>query len=256
MSDRLKELAIKRALVIPSYGEDLALPTLLESLAGSMSKEDLIIVADDSKPEIRARLVIGCELAMSRSAGSLMFSFAEFKSGRGSAVRRGMKVARDEFPNLEFVIECDADGSHQPHDILRIRDSFVECDLLIGSRYLRNSKIEGWPTTRRVFSKLLNISIPLFLNLDVKDITNGLRKYSIKAVDLVLSREANSSGFIYLSEQALLISRSGLEIREIPIVFIDRELGKSTVTLREIVSSLFGVIKLVSSDAGLRLKSK
>ena len=255
MSKPLEELLIKRAIVIPSYGEDLALPALLETLAGSLSKEDSIIVADDSKPEIKARLVAGCELAMKDSAGSLKFSFAEIKSGRGAAVRRGMKLARDEYPNLVFVMECDADGSHQPQDILRIRDSLIGCDLLVGSRYLKNSKIEGWPITRKIFSKLLNVSIPLFLNLHMKDVTNGLRKYSIRAVDLILSREANNSGFIYLSEQALLISRSGLEIKEIPIVFIDRELGESTVTWREIVSSIFGILKLVSSDIGSRLKS-
>jgi len=256
MINRPNEILIKSAIVIPSYGEDLALPALLETLAGSLRKEDLIIVADDSKPEARTRLVAACELAMKASAGSLKFSFAEIKSGRGAAVRRGMKVARDECPNLEFVMECDADGSHQPHDILRIRDSFIDCDLLIGSRYLKNSKIEGWPITRRIFSKLLNILIPLSLNLRIKDITNGLRKYSMRAVDLVLSREANSSGFIYLSEQALLISRSGFVAKEIPIVFIDRKLGESTVSLREISASLFGILKLVSLDLGSRLKSK
>jgi hypothetical protein len=90
----------------------------------------------------------------------------------------------------------------------------------------------------------------------MKDVTNGLRRYSINAVDLILGSEANSTGFIYLSEQALLISRSGLEIKEIPIVFIDRELGASTVTWREIVSSILGILKLVSSDVGSRLKSK
>ena len=254
MSNHLEQLLIKRAIVIPSYGEDLALPALLKTLAGSLSREDLIIVADDSKPEIKTRLVAGCESAMKDSMGSLKFSFAETKSGRGAAVRRGMKLAKDEYPNLAFVMECDADGSHQPHDILRVRDSSIGCDLLVGSRYLRDSKIVGWPITRRIFSKLINVLIPLLLNLHMKDVTNGLRKYSIVAVDLILGSEANSTGFIYLSEQALLISRSGLEIKEIPIVFIDRKLGASTVTWREIVSSILGILKLVSSDFGSRLK--
>jgi len=256
MSNHLEELLIKRAIVIPSYGEDLALPVLLKSLAGSLSKEDLIIVADDSKPEIWTRLVAGCEAVMKDSTGSLKFSFAEIKSGRGAAVRRRIKLARDEYPNLVFVMECDADGSHQPSDILRVRNSLIRCDLLVGSRYLRDSKIDGWPITRRILSKLLNVSIPLLLSLDMKDVTNGLRRYSINAVDLILGSEANSTGFIYLSEQALLISRSGLEIKKIPIIFIDRELGASTVTWREIVSSILGILQLVSSDVSSRLKSK
>ena len=247
---------ITRAIVIPSYGEDLALPALLETLAGSLSKEDVIIVADDSKPDARNRLVAGCHTATKNSPGLIRFSFADSKSGRGSAVRRGMELARREYPNLEYVLECDADGSHQARDILGVRDSSINCDLLVGSRYLKDSQIIGWSIARRVFSKLLNALIPKILDLPMKDVTNGLRRYSIEAVDLVLSKEANSKGFIYLSEQALLISRSGLKIAEIPIIFIDRELGTSTVTWREIASSILGILKLVSSDVGSRLKSK
>ena len=243
---------ITRAIVIPSYGEDLALPALLSTLAGGFGEDNAIIVADDSQPAIRARLVQGCEIAMKDSLGTLMFSFAEDKSGRGAAVRRGMKLAREEFPNLVFIMECDADGSHQPQDILRVRDSAISCDLLVGSRYLIGSQIVGWPIKRRIFSKILNVLIPFLLHLHVKDVTNGLRRYSIRAFDLILNSEANNSGFIYLSEQALLISRSGFKINEIPIVFIDRELGSSTVTWREIISSILGIIKLVSSNFGSR----
>lgn len=243
---------ITRAIVIPSYGEDLALPALLSTLAGDFGEDNAIIVADDSQPAIRARLVQGCEMVMKDSLGTLIFSFAENKSGRGTAVRRGMKLAREEFPNLVFIMECDADGSHQPQDILRVRDSAISCDLLVGSRYLKGSQIEGWPIKRRIFSKILNVLIPFLLHLHVKDVTNGLRRYSIRAVDLILNSEANNSGFIYLSEQALLISKSGFKINEIPIVFIDRELGSSTVTSREIISSILGIIKLVSSNFGSR----
>lgn len=243
---------ITRAIVIPSYGEDLALPALLSTLAGDFGEDNAIIVADDSQPAIRARLVQGCEMVMKDSLGTLIFSFAENKSGRGAAVRRGMKLAREEFPNLVFIMECDADGSHQPQDILRVRDSAISCDLLVGSRYLKGSQIEGWPIKRRIFSKILNVLIPFLLHLHVKDVTNGLRRYSIRAVNLILNSEANNSGFIYLSEQALLISKSGFKINEIPIVFIDRELGSSTVTWREIISSILGIIKLVSSNFGSR----
>lgn len=252
----LNKLIITRAIVIPSYGEDLALPSLLTTLAGSLSNDNVVIVADDSKPEIRARIVSGCEKAMINSPGTLIFSFTESKSGRGAAVRRGMKLAREEYPNLVSIMECDADGSHQPQDILRLRDSSISCDLLVGSRYLKKSQIVEWPIRRRIFSKILNVSIPFLLQLRMKDVTNGLRKYSIRAVDLILSNEANSSGFIYLSEQALLISRRGFEIKEIPIVFTDRELGSSTVTWRDIVNSILGIIKLVSLEFGSRFTSK
>ena len=252
----MQKLVITKAIVIPSYGEDEALPSLLTTLAGSFNDDDVVIVADDSLPEIRARLVSRCENAMINSSGTLIFSFAANKSGRGTAVRRGMKLARKEFPNLVSIMECDADGSHQPQEILRMRDSAIICDLLAGSRYLKESQIAGWPITRRITSKILNVSISLLFGLHIKDITNGMRRYSIRAVDLIINTEASNSGFIYLTEQALLISRSGFVVKELPISFIDRELGSSTMSWREIVSSLIGIIKLFSSDIGPRLTSK
>jgi dolichol-phosphate mannosyltransferase len=234
-----------KAIVIPSYGEEFTLPLLLKSLSSSIDQDTVIIVADDSTSEVRSRLVPACEDKMINSLGTLMFSFSEDKLGRGAAVRRGMKLARNEFPNLVFIVECDADGSHRSEDITLLLDNPIDCDLLVGSRYLKDSEIIGWPIRRRVFSKILNKLIPFMLQLHLKDVTNGLRRYSMKAVDTLLDRDATTFGFIYLSEQALLISNRGLTIEEIPIVFKDRVLGSSTVTWTEILGSLFGIIQLL-----------
>lgn len=89
-----------KAIVIPSYDEEFALPSLLKSLAPDLDGNSVIIVADDSLPEVRDRLVFSCKEAMSNSRGALVFSFSEKKSGRGAAVRRGMKLAKERFPSL------------------------------------------------------------------------------------------------------------------------------------------------------------
>jgi dolichol-phosphate mannosyltransferase len=157
-----------------------------------------------------------------------------------------MEQALTLFPSLEFVVECDADGSHRPVDILRVKESEVEADLLVGSRYLSESKIQGWPLSRRIFSRLLNFIIPRVLQIDIKDITNGLRRYSIDAVNEITAQPPANKGFIYLSEQALVINDQGLQIEELPIVFIDRTQGVSTVTWREIIASMRGVLGLVA----------
>jgi dolichol-phosphate mannosyltransferase len=182
---------------------------------------------------------------MAGSKGSIFFSNENGKSGRGAAVRRGMKIAKENFPNLTNIMECDADGSHQPADIISVKDDSSICDLLIGSRYLMNSKIQGWPLSRRLFSHLLNFSIPRALGIPIHDITNGLRRYSQPAVRVILKSEQVNKGFTYLSEQALLIHRAGLSIEERPITFIDRALGSSTVTWWEISNSIRGIFALV-----------
>jgi len=241
-----------KVVVIPSYGEEFTLPLLLKSLAPRLDQDSVIIVADDSIPEVRDRLVPACKDAMTNSFGTLIFSFSEDKSGRGAAVRRGMKLAKEKFPDLVYIVECDADGSHRSEDILFLLNNLIVCDLLVGSRYLETSEIIGWPIRRRVFSKILNVLIPFLLQLHLKDVTNGLRRYSIRAVDLLLNRDATTFGFIYLSEQALLISNRGFAIKETPVVFRDRELGSSTVTWREVLGSLIGVVQLVSLRFKLR----
>ena len=86
--------------------------------------------------------------------------------------------------------------------------------------------------------------IPFILGIGVKDITNGLRRYSISAVNQILDVPAHNSGFIYLSEQAFLIHKNKLNIGEIPTEFVNRSLGESTVTWREILNSILGIAEL------------
>jgi dolichol-phosphate mannosyltransferase len=117
--------------------------------------------------------------------------------------------------------------------------------MLIGSRYLKESAIENWPLLRRIFSKILNSLIPVLLNINVTDITNGLRRYNNQSVDLILNFKQLSFGFTYLSEQALIVRAKNLKILEIPITFINRSRGNSTVGLKEIYSSIQGVFLLL-----------
>jgi dolichol-phosphate mannosyltransferase len=235
---------VTTVIVIPSYKETLALPQLLRDLKTGLSSRDAVIIMDDSPKEVAEIIYQSCLEVVLNSDFEFRFDTSDGKSGRGAAIRRGMVIALAEFPNIQHFIECDADGSHRPIDILKIKASSSTADLLVGSRYLQTSKIEGWPISRRVFSWLLNKIIPRIMRIQLHDITNGLRRYSKEATERIVSEPQLNSGFIYLSEQAVHIDRAGLKIDEEPIVFIDRTLGTSTVTWREILSSLRGILKL------------
>ena len=91
---------------------------------------------------------------------------------------------------------------------------------------------------------MLNTMIPFILDIGVKDITNGLRSYSISAVNHIFDVPAHNPGFIYLFEQAFLSHKNKLNIEEIPIEFVNRSLGESTVTWREILNSILGLAEL------------
>jgi dolichol-phosphate mannosyltransferase len=238
---------IQKVIVIPSYNETLALAQLLKELVDDLLDSDAVMIMDDSPVDVAKEVESACRNQLSGTDVNFYFFNHNGKSGRGSAVRRGFEKSVELFPDLRFVIECDADGSHQAADIIKVKNSENLSDLLIGSRYLPDSKIIGWPVSRRIFSYLLNLIIPKFLRIDIKDITNGLRRYNLSAIGAILSKDQSNKGFIYLSEQALLIKKANLVISEIPIEFIDRTLGSSTVTWREILASIRGVILLLST---------
>jgi dolichol-phosphate mannosyltransferase len=236
---------VRKVIIIPSYKETLALPKMLAELREYLQETDAILIMDDSPEVIANEIDSLCKLALGKCAAKYHFLNHQGKSGRGSAIRRGIEYSLNVFPNLEFIIECDADGSHRPLDIVRVKEAKSRSHMLVGSRYLPDSKIVGWPISRRIFSKVLNSIIPRLLDIQLHDITNGLRRYSSRAAYEIINQPQKNMGFIYLSEQALIVKQHGLEMAEIPIDFIDRTEGSSTVTWREIAASVQGVVVVV-----------
>jgi dolichol-phosphate mannosyltransferase len=236
--------SVRFVIAIPCYNEIIALPILIKELSSGLNSYDAVLILDDSPIENRNKIQSLTTEVFSESKGLLLFLNSDKKLGRGSAVRRGMQSCKKHFPNLQYFIECDADGSHQVTDIIKIRDHQSKADLIIGSRYLPKSQIIGWPMQRRIFSRLLNFIIPKVLRIPVKDITNGLRRYSPQSINFILKAKQLNNGFIYLSEQILIVHTKGLSILELPIIFIDRVSGKSTVTYKEIFDSIKGILLL------------
>lgn len=243
---KLEQLnSIKCVFAIPSYNEVTSLPILIKELSLVLNSEDAVLILDDSPPDNQGKIQSLVTNSFSDSKGMLLFLNSDKKLGRGLAVRRGMQFCKKDFLNFKYFIECDADGSHQVLDIIKLRDHGSKADLLIGSRYLKESQIIGWSLQRRIFSRLLNFIIPRLLKIPVKDITNGLRRYSPRAIDYILKIDPINNGFTYLSEQLLIAHSRGLSILELPIVFIDRVSGKSTVTYKEIINSIKGILLLL-----------
>ena len=243
----IENFAVRIVLVIPSYNESVALEVFLRELLPLLPQDSAVIIADDSTPEVSTIIQGQVDEMKKDFQKQIMISHADMKTGRGAAVKRGMKIALSAFPNLEFVIECDADGSHTPKDVMSVILHPRKCDLVIGSRYLPQSKISNWPLQRKIFSKILNMIIPRVLDIPIKDITNGLRRYSIKASKFLVSVESMNSGFVYLSEQASVLQSARYSICETPIHFINRVLGESTVTSKEVIESIIGIKRIIQA---------
>lgn len=236
---------ITNALIFPTYREFESLRFLLSSIVPQLGRADAVIICDDTGAEFTQNISEDVSRVFEGSSSTLIFSFSDSKDGRGAAVFRGMKIAMQNFPNLKYVLEADSDGSHRPEDIVKILNSDSN-DFRIGSRYLPESQIIGWPLSRRIFSSLLNKIIPKVLKLDCTDATNGLRRYSTPCVRLLLERGIQNKGFIYLSEQAVILTSAGFVISEIPITFVNRTHGESSVGFKEIRDSILGIISIVA----------
>lgn len=235
------------ALVFASYFEAPNLSELLGELTGELDASTVVVIADDSGPDYRAELENVCRTALKGSKASLAFNYADIKSGRGGAIRRSFADLYAQYPDLNWFVEADSDGSHRAPDILTVLRGAGTADLLIGSRYIRSSKIIGWPLSRRALSRVLNWTIPKLLRVRAHDLTNGLRGYTRRAVEVIITEPPRNAGFIYLSEVAELLARRDMNIVETPITFNNRIHGTSTVGWAELTASLRGLTQLLLS---------
>jgi dolichol-phosphate mannosyltransferase len=232
-------------IVLPAYNERESIYDLLSSFVEVKSEYPIVvIVVDDSSEGVSrpwvARAAI--ELDGHKQIESITYVNSGRRQGRGGAVQFGFKELNKN-PNCVFFIEMDSDGSHPVTSLNRIIE-LSNSEFVIGSRYLKNSKIIGWPLKRRVFSRIINKLLRIVFGISISDWTNGLRGYSKKSIEKLLEKEIVNTGFIALSETLLILCNSNIKPLEVPIDFFDRSSGKSTVTLKELFASLYGVLIL------------
>ena len=225
-------------IVIPAFNEENNIERLVKKIK-SKFKDSLIIIVDDSHHKKTWHLIRKKKLRVN-------YIYRGKKLGRGSAVIFGLKKLIKN-KKIKVFVEMDADFSHNPAELPRNINFFRKksLDLLIGSRYLKKSKIINWSLKRRVFSILANYLARSLLKIPVYDFTNGYRVYSKRAVKKIIKNCGKiDGGFIVLSEILLELHINNFKIREIESIFVDRKRGESSISLKLILVSLYGLIKL------------
>ncbi len=227
------------AIVIPTFNELENIEKLIHEIKIKLPDAKIFIIDDSKTKEIG-------ELIKNKNLKVHYFHRSD-ASGRGSAVIYGFNKAIKDEKKYEIFIEMDADFSHDPNELLRNINFFEEkkLDLLIASRYLPGSQIINWSLSRRILSKLSNFLARNLLNIPLKDFTNGFRIYSPRAINsIILSCGNIGDGFILLSEIIVVIKNNLMKIDEINTKFVNRERGVSSVNLKLVLASLYGLIKL------------
>lgn len=234
----MKKINDEIAIIVPAYNEKANIAVLIKAIHTYVKNANIYIV-DDNSPDGTQYVVK--KLAAKNSRIHLVVR--KIKSGRGGAVLEGFKHALKN-KSINYMVEMDADLSHAPNEIERILSKRNKKTLVIGSRYIKGSKIIDWPKKRIFFSHLANLYIRAILGVSIHDFTNGFRCYTREAAQILLKKNIEHKGFITLSETAYLLSKNGFSFIEVPITFRDRERGQSNATLFEVVSSFFAVLKI------------
>lgn len=228
---------MKISIIIPSYNEIDNIEKLLNSIV-QINNDFKVFIIDDSNDNAIANIA--------NKFHQVNYTYRGKKLGRGSAVIDGMKKVLDE-KLADIIIEMDADFSHDPQELISNLNKFKKekLDLLVSSRYKTGSQIINWSLRRRIFSKLSNKLARFLLKVPLSDYTNGYRIYSNRATKHVLSQCGKiGDGFIVLSEILVQLHYSGFKINETSTIFRNRVRGVSSVTLSEVIKSLFGLYKI------------
>jgi dolichol-phosphate mannosyltransferase len=227
------ESAVKSLIVIPTYNERENIATLIADIQRVAPATDLLII-DDHSPDGTGQLVD--ELCAADPARRLHALHRAGKLGLGTAYVAGFRYAIEQ--GYDLVFEMDADFSHDPKylpDFFRAiagegADGRGGADLVIGSRYVAGGGTPNWSALRKFISGGGNRFARLVLRVPVKDCTGGYRCYrtaALRQVDLGLIR---AQGYAFQVEMAYVFWKRGYRIRETPIVFLDRRVGKSKMS--------------------------
>ena len=233
---------MKIGIIIPTLNEELNIIQLIEKIDKNLSKkyDYYIAIIDDSlEDKITSKI--------DQFKNKIKYIHRGKKMGRGSAILSGMQYFLEN-SSTDIIIEMDADLSHDPDELDEKINLFLNnnYDILIASRYLKDSKIINWSIKRKILSFLSNKLAKFFLKIPVSDYTNGFRIYSVKATRHIINNCGKiGDGFIILSEILMELYYNNFKLGEHYTIFRNRVRGKSNVNINLIVSSLLGLLKLI-----------
>ena len=228
---------IKVGFILPAFNEYENIFELLGQIESIFNNKFIIIIDDSTDDRIKKKI---------SSKTNIQYVNRQSRLGRGSAVLYGLKTLLQN-KEINLFVEMDTDLSSHPNELPNNIKYFLDnrLDLLVSSRYLKGSEIINWPLRRRLFSFLANKLAKFLLKVPVSDYTNGFRIYSNKAASHVVNSCGKiGSGFIVLSETLVQLHINNYKIRDIKTKMINRVTGKSSVNLKLVFESLFGLFRL------------
>ena len=224
-------------MIIPTYNEKENIESIIDEVLSLPSME--VLVVDDNSPDGTAQIVESKRDKDSR----IHLLKRSGKLGLGTAYIAGFKYAIEK--KYDLVSEMDADFSHNPKDLLRLRQACLDgADVAIGSRYVEGGGFENWPKNRIFISKGGSLYVRFFTSMPIKDATGGFLCYKRSVLESINLDNISFTGYAFQIEMKYVAWKLGYTLKEVPIIFKERELGVSKMNIGIIKEAVSGVIRL------------
>jgi len=226
-------------VIIPTYNEKENIEKIIRKVFSLAVPFDILVV-DDGSPDGTGAIVKNLQKEF---AGQLYMEERRGKLGLGTAYIHGFKWALDR--DYAFIFEMDADFSHNPDDLIRLRDACLQGgDMAIGSRYIKGVNVVNWPMSRVLMSYFASVYVRFIMRIDVQDATAGFVCFSRKVLEKIPLDTIKFVGYAFQIEMKFKAILYGFKVVEVPIIFTDRTEGVSKMSTRIFREAFFGVIQL------------
>ena len=228
-------------IIIPTYNEKENIEAIIRAVT-SLEKDFDVLVIDDGSPDGTAAIVKG--LMADEFNGRVNIVERSGKLGLGTAYICGFKWALEH--GYEYIFEMDADFSHAPADLPRL---YAAChdegyDVSVGSRYITGVNVVNWPIGRVLMSYYASAYVRTVLGIKLRDTTAGFVCWTRKVLETMSLDDVRFKGYAFQIEMKYTALRLGFKIKEVPVVFVNRELGTSKMSGGIFSEALFGVMRL------------
>ena len=231
---------MEKLVIIPTYNECENILAIVSAIV-NLNKDYHVLVIDDGSPDGTAAIV---KELMVQYPYQLFLEERSGKNGLGTAYIHGFKWALKR--GYQFIFEMDADFSHNPHDLENLYNAckYDAADLSIGSRYVKGGQTENWPLDRQLYSRGGAFYTRLLTGMPIKDPTAGFVCYKRVVLETINFNMIAFVGYAFQIEMKFAAWKLGFAIKEIPIVFIDRQIGVSKMSKGIIKEGVLGVISI------------
>jgi len=235
-------------VIIPTYNEKENIERIIRKVFSLPHPFDILIV-DDGSPDGTAAIVKELQKEFPER---LHLVERSGKLGLGTAYIKGFEWSLER--DYQYIFEMDADFSHNPEDLVRLRaaNAVQGGDVSVGSRYVKGGKVKNWPLSRILISYFASVYARAITGIPVHDTTAGFICWTRNVLESIDFDKITFVGYAFQIQMKYAAWKLGFRLIEVPITFIDRELGKSKMSKNIIKEAALGVIKMRGNDYGKR----